>query len=196
MLSKGSLSDEQLKEKHQKLSDEVMPHMRYYDDFPKKGVRFLDIFSITEHPTHLRKILDALRDLIYVKCGAPGTDYTHIAGLESKGFVLGPMLALELGLSFVPIRKKGKLPGECIQQGYDLEYGSDTIEIQKHALPKGTKVLLVDDLLATGGTLGAAEKIISQFEGVEIAGSILIFEIGVLKGREKLAAPVHTLITV
>lgn len=90
-----------------------MPLCRHYEDFPKKGVRFLDIFSITENPKVLRKIIDALKEFIIVKCGQAGTDYTHIAGLESKGFVMGPILALELGVSFIPIRKKGKLPGEC-----------------------------------------------------------------------------------
>ena len=111
--SKGSLTDEQLQAKHKELADEIMPLCRHSEDFPKKGVRVLDIFSITENPKVLRKIIDALKEFIIVKCGLAGTDYTHIAGLESKGFVLGPILALELGVSFIPIRKKGKLPGEC-----------------------------------------------------------------------------------
>lgn len=106
-----------------------MPKMQYYDDFPKKGVRFLDIFSVTREPDCLRKVIDGLKTILAVKIGEAGKDFTHIAGIESKGFVLGPILALELGLCFVPIRKKGKLPGECIKQSYDLEYGSDTLEI-------------------------------------------------------------------
>ena len=101
--------------------------------------------------------MSALTDQIKKEFGKPGEDFTHIVGLESKGFVLGPLLALEWGLPFVALRKKGKLPGECYSQEYTLEYGSDTIQIQKTAVTDDAKVILIDDLLATGGTLAAGE---------------------------------------
>lgn len=132
--------------------------------------------------------------LIAAKIGEPGKAFTHIAGLESKGFVLGPILAYNYDVTFIPIRKKGKLPGECIKQEYTLEYGTDCIEVQKSAFKAGDKVILIDDLLATGGTLEAGEKLLRQFEGVEVVANVLVFEIDVLNGRERLTAPTMTLI--
>ena len=173
-----------------------MSLMKYYQDFPKPGIKFLDIFSVTENPKALKLIIDGFMQMIEHKVGKPGTDFTHIAGIESKGFVLGPILALKWGISFIPIRKKGKLPGTCIKQEYVLEYGTDIIEVQTTAFKEGDKVILIDDLLATGGTLAAAEKLVEAFEGVSVAASVLIFEIDFLKGRDKLSAPVHTLIHV
>ena len=171
-----------------------MPLLKFYDDFPKKGIKFLDIFSATENPEAFRKLIDALKLMIEVKVGKPGVDFTHLAGLESKGFVLGPILAYLWNISFIPIRKKGKLPGECIKQEYTLEYGTDTIEIQKSAFKAGDKVVLIDDLLATGGTLWAGESLVSQCEGVTVVANALVFEIDVLKGRDRLKVPTLTLI--
>ena len=114
----------------QALGAEILPQLRFYPDFPKPGVNFLDIFSATSSPVVFKRLMEALKRLIITKYGAPESgNYTHIVGLESKGFVLGPILSLEFGMPFVAIRKRGKLPGECWQQSYTLEYGADTIEI-------------------------------------------------------------------
>ena len=112
-----------------KLEADIMPKMRFYEDFPKKGIKFLDIFSATECPQAFKQIIAALQQLIAVKIGEPHAHFTHIAGLESKGFVLGPILAYNYGITFIPIRKKGKLPGDCFKQEYTLEYGTDCIEV-------------------------------------------------------------------
>ena len=138
--------------------------------------------------------MEGLKRLITEKIGQPGVAFDHICGIESKGFVLGPILSLEWGLPFVAIRKKGKLPGDCWNQGYTLEYGADEIEIQKDAFPAGSKALLLDDLLATGGTIRAAELLIENIPDATIAGSICIFEIEALNGRSKLTKPIYTLI--
>ena len=145
------------------LASEVMETCKFYPDFPKKGINFLDIFSATENPKVFKKIINAFNDMIVKKIGQPGVDFTHVAGLESKGFVLGPILSLGWDIPFIPIRKKGKLPGECFKQEYTLEYGTDCIEVQKTAFPPGSKVILIDDLLATGGTLAAGEAIVKKF---------------------------------
>ena len=118
--------------------------------------------------------------MILEKYGQPGTAFTHIVGVESKGFVLGPLLSLEWNLPFVPIRKKGKLPGECWEQTYTTEYSSDCVQIQKAAFPENSVALVIDDLLATGGTLVAAEQLIANVPGASVAGHVCIFEIDVL----------------
>ena len=107
-----------------------MPQLKFYPDFPKKGVNFLDIFSATSNIPVFKRIMEGLKAITLAKFGKPGEAFTHIVGLESKGFVLGPLLSLEWNIPFVPIRKKGKLPGKCWQQEYTLEYGTDTVEIQ------------------------------------------------------------------
>ena len=169
--------------------------MRFYPDFPKPGVNFLDIFSATTNPAIFKKLIEALKRLVITKYGSPSSgNYTHIVGLESKGFVLGPILSLDWNLPFVPIRKKGKLPGECWQQSYTLEYGADSIEIQKDAFPAGSKALLVDDLLATGGTLRAAEDLVANIPDSVVIGSVCIFEIDCLNGRQRLTKPFESLV--
>ena len=141
------------------------------------------------------KLMTAMKRLIITKFGAPDSgNYTHIVGLESKGFVLGPILSLEWNLPFVAIRKKGKLPGECWQQSYTLEYGADTMEIQKDAFPAGSKAIIIDDLLATGGTIKCSEDLVANIPDATFVGSILIFEIDCLKGRSKITKPCETLI--
>ena len=173
----------------------MLPQLRFYPNFPKPGVNFLDIFSATSNPQVFAKCMDALRRLVVTKYGAPTSgNYTHLVGLESKGFVLGPILSLAWGMPFVAIRKKGKLPGDCWQQSYTLEYGADTMEIQKDAFPAGSKALLIDDLLATGGTMRAAEDLVANIPDSEVVGSVCIFEIDCLGGRSKLTKPYEALI--
>ena len=135
-------------------------------------------------------LMNGLIEMIDARVG----NFTHIVGLESKGFVLGLTLALHYKLPFVPIRKKGKLPGECFRQEYSLEYGKDTVEIQKSALPVGSKVILLDDLLATGGTLAAGEALIGNIEGAEVVANVVIWEIDFFKGRDKLSKPLYSII--
>lgn len=138
----------------------------------------------------MRLLINGLIEMIDARVG----NFTHIVGLESKGFVLGGILAWHYKLPFVPIRKKGKLPGECFRQEYSLEYGKDTVEIQKSALPVGSKVILLDDLLATGGTLAAGEALIGNIEGVEVVANVVIWEIDFFKGRDKLSKPTYSII--
>ena len=158
-------------------------------------MNFLDFFSATSNMAVFRKLMTAMRRLVIAKYGTPDSgNYTHLVGIESKGFVLGPILALEWGLPFAAIRKKGKLPGECWQQSYTLEYGEDTMEMQKDAFPAGSKALIIDDLLATGCTMRCAEDLVANIPDSTCIGSILIFEIDCLKGRSKLTKPCETLI--
>ncbi len=146
----------------------------------------MDLFSITQDPAYFRKVLDAFKQVIEFEIGKPGVAFNVLVGLEARGFVLGPILALEWGLPFAAIRKSGKLPGETIKSSYEKEYGGDVVEIQKGILGAESKVLLIDDLLATGRTLNAAANLIRQCDGAFVAGSACVFEIEGLKGRQKL----------
>jgi len=153
-------------------------------DFPKPGIIFRDVMPILANPGALKEVLDRIYMEWIQDENAP---IIHaIAGLEARGFLFGSPLATDLFLPFVPIRKKGKLPGKVIQQSYDLEYGSDTIEIQEGALPEGARVLVIDDLLATGGTAAAACALIEK-AGAEVVGCAFIVELASLNGRSKLA---------
>ena len=155
----------------------------------------MDLFSITQDPAYFRKVLDAFKTVIEAEIGKPRETFDIIIGLEARGFVLGPILALEWGLPFGAIRKAGKLPGETIKSSYEKEYGGDVIEIQKGVLHKGARVLIVDDLLATGGTLNAAAELIRGCDDAKVAGSAIIFEIEGLKGRQKLTMTCSSVVT-
>ena len=149
-------------------------------DFPKPGIIFRDITGILEDADGLKLAIDSLQKEL------EGLDFDVIAGTESRGFIFGMPLAYNLHKPFVPIRKKGKLPREVVRQSYDLEYGSATIEMHKDALKPGQKVVLVDDLIATGGTIEAAAKLVEQFGG-EVVKMLFVMELAGLKGREKLS---------
>ncbi|XP_788872.2 adenine phosphoribosyltransferase, partial [Strongylocentrotus purpuratus] len=163
---------------------------RTIPDFPKPGILFRDIFPLFRDPSILSDLLDLLvhhvqqnfKDKVDV-----------VVGLEARGFLFGPMLALRLGCGFAPIRKKGKLPGECIQVSYTLEYGTDVFEMQKGAITAGQKILIVDDLIATGGTMMAACQLVKNMEA-KVLECLVIIELTDLKGKEKLTDPFHTLI--
>jgi adenine phosphoribosyltransferase len=148
-------------------------------DFPKPGIVFKDITPILKDA----KLCDAVVESFIERL--KGLDFDIIAGIESRGFLFGLMLANRLGIPFVPIRKEGKLPSKTTKQSYDLEYGQATIEIHTDAFTPGTKVLLHDDLLATGGTLVAASKLIEQLGG-KVAGFSFVISLDFLKGRERL----------
>ncbi len=153
--------------------------IRTIPDFPKKGIMFKDITPVLKDPEALAYCVDT----VYEKYKNKGI--TKVIGIESRGFIIGAALAYRLGVGFVPIRKPGKLPAETIRQEYQLEYGTDAIEIHKDAIVHGEKVLLHDDVLATGGTMEAACKLVNQLGGVIVGLSFLI-ELSFLNPRKKL----------
>ena len=160
---------------------DLKDHIRSIPDFPKPGILFYDISTLLAHPGAWRHCVDPLA--ADVKPLAPDL----LVGIESRGFLTAAPLALELGCGFAMIRKKGKLPGATIGHTYDLEYGSDTIEIQADAISPGQRVVIMDDLLATGGTASAAVELIRDVGGV-VAGASFIVELTFLPGRAKLDA--------
>ncbi|HIV17187.1 MAG TPA: adenine phosphoribosyltransferase [Candidatus Alectryocaccobium stercorigallinarum] len=149
-------------------------------DFPEKGIIFRDITGILQEADGVQLSINMLQDFI------KDLDFDVIAGTESRGFVFGMPLAYNLKKPFALIRKEGKLPRETVKATYDLEYGSATIEMHKDAVKPGDKVVLVDDLLATGGTMEAAAKLVEELGG-EVVKIIFVMELAGLKGREKLA---------
>lgn len=153
--------------------------IRDVPDFPKKGIIFKDITTLLKNPYGLKSALNQLYEL------ARDKGVTKVVGIESRGFILGGALAEKLSAGFVPIRKPGKLPADTISESYTLEYGTDSIEIHKDAIERGDKVLLHDDLLATGGTMEAACKLIEKLGGEVIQITFLI-ELSFLNGRQKL----------
>ena len=160
---------------------DLKDHIRSIPDFPKPGILFYDISTLLAHPGAWRHCVDRLAAA--VKPLAPDL----LVGIESRGFLTAAPLALELGCGFAMIRKKGKLPGATIGHTYDLEYGSDTIEIQADAISPGQRVVIMDDLLATGGTASAAVELIRDVGG-GVAGASFIVELTFLPGRAKLDA--------
>ena len=154
-------------------------------DFPSKGILFYDIFSILRNQ-ELSEILFKLSENILRDFNERSEEkFNLIVGLESRGFLLGMVLADRLKIPFVPVRKKNKLPGECYKVDYTTEYSNDTFEIQKNAINSKSKILFVDDLLATGGTLKAAEEL-AKFANAKVCGFYTIFEIEFLNGKKKL----------
>ncbi|MFE2285791.1 adenine phosphoribosyltransferase [Streptomyces sp. NPDC059443] len=151
-------------------------------DYPKPGVMFKDITPLLADPKAFGALTDALVELA-AKYGA-----TKIVGLEARGFILAAPVAVQAGIGFVPVRKAGKLPGATLLQSYDLEYGSAEIEIHAEALDAGDRVMVIDDVLATGGTAGASLELIRR-AGAEVAGVAVLMELSFLPGRERLAGP-------
>ena len=153
--------------------------IRHVPDFPKKGILFYDITTLLRDPGGLREALDGLTTPFREKA------IDLVVGIESRGFILGAAMAEKLGAGFVPIRKPGKLPGATIAQSYELEYGSDTLEIHQDAVKEGQRVLIVDDLLATGGTACAANDLVRKAGG-NVIGMAFLVELEFLNGRERL----------
>lgn len=162
-------------------------HIRSVPDFPKPGILFYDISTMLAHPGAWQECVRQLADII--RPMQPDI----LAGIESRGFLTAAPLALELGLGFTMIRKKGKLPGEVRSYSYDLEYGSDTIEIQSDAVKPGQKVVILDDLLATGGTMAASIRLLKEC-GAEVQAAVCIMELTFLKGKDKLDVPFESLL--
>ncbi|MBI3004426.1 MAG: adenine phosphoribosyltransferase [Ignavibacteriales bacterium] len=158
---------------------DLVSYIRNVPDFPKKGIVFRDITTLLKEPEAFKKAVATF----YEKYD--GAKIDKIIGVESRGFILGAALALRLGVGFVPIRKKGKLPAETVREEYSLEYGKDSIEIHRDALKQGERVLIHDDLLATGGTMAAACKLVKQVGGT-VVGLCFLVELNFLKGRDRL----------
>lgn len=157
-------------------------------DFPKKGIVFKDITTLLKDGESLKLVADLMVE------EARKMDVDVVAGIESRGFIFAPMIAARLGVGFIPIRKKGKLPHKTVSVTYQLEYGTDSLEIHKDAIEKGTRVLVIDDLLATGGTSKSVAKLIEKLGGI-IEGFGFLIELSFLKGRDKLKKyPVFSLI--
>ena len=161
--------------------DYVREHVRQVPDFPKPGILFLDITTATKDAKSMQKMIDFLVEQFTEE----KIDYG--AGIESRGFIFGAPLACRLGAGFIPIRKPNKLPADTIKESYSLEYGTDTIEMHADAVKSGDRVLVIDDLLATGGTAVAACNLVRK-AGAEVVAAAFIIELDPLKGREKIEA--------
>jgi adenine phosphoribosyltransferase len=159
--------------------NDIRNYIRNVPDFPKKGIQFKDITTLTQNGKSFAKVIDLFdekfRDL----------KIDVIVGIESRGFIFGGALAYKWGIGFVPVRKPGKLPAEKIREEYELEYGTDALEIHTDSIKKGQRVLIIDDLLATGGTISATVNLIERLGG-EIAGMAFVIELSFLNGREKV----------
>jgi adenine phosphoribosyltransferase len=164
-------------------------YIRDVHDFPKPGIVFKDITPLLQSPGGLEQTIDLLAE------AASPYEFDLVCGVESRGFIFGTALARQLDKGFIPIRKPGKLPWKTASESYELEYGNDTIEIHVDAAENGQGVLMVDDLLATGGTMEAALKLIRKIGGLPVA-CMFVIELGFLPGRSKLGEiPVHSLLT-
>jgi adenine phosphoribosyltransferase len=159
----------------------IKSRIRTIPDYPKKGIMFRDITTLIKDPVGFRLVIDSLTQR-YIEGAIP---FDVIVGIESRGFILGGALAYTLGKGFVPIRKKGKLPSKTVKQEYELEYGTDIIEIHEDALEKGDRVLLIDDLLATGGTALAAAALCEQL-GAAISEIAFIVNLPDVGGEKRL----------
>ena len=157
----------------------IEEYVRSIPDFPEPGIIFRDITSVLQDADGLQLAIDSMIKLL------DGVDFDVVAGTESRGFIFGVPIAYEMHKPFVPVRKKGKLPCETISQSYDLEYGQATIEMHKDSIKPGQKVVIVDDLIATGGTVEACIKMIERLGG-EVVKVIFLMELKGLKGRERL----------
>ncbi len=159
--------------------DELKQYIREVPDFPKPGILFYDITTLLGHPDGLKRTLDAFTDRFRTMT------IDKVVGIESRGFLFGPHLAYQLGVGFTPVRKSGKLPANTVSERYELEYGSDELEMHSDAIVAGERVLIVDDLVATGGTAVATTKLVSSL-GAEVVALGFVIELTFLDGRSKL----------
>ena len=159
---------------------DLKKHIREFPDWPKKGILFYDITPILHKPKVFAAAVDALCS------GFIEDNIDCVAAVEARGFIFGISVAQKLGVGFIPIRKKGKLPGQTESVSYNLEYGTDTLEVQRDAIEGDRKVLIIDDLLATGGTVASACELIEKIGG-KVAGISFLVELTELKGKDKLS---------
>lgn len=167
---------------------DLKDHIASIPDFPKPGINFYDISPLLAHPDAWSVAMSRMAKAVAPHC--PDV----LAGIESRGFLVAAPLALKLGCGFVMVRKQGKLPGKTIPHEYALEYGTDIIEIQENAVKPGQKVVLLDDLLATGGTLAASVELFKKI-GAEVTAAACIIELTFLNGRSKVDIPITTLMS-
>ena len=167
--------------------DDLKLKIRTIPDYPKPGIQFRDITTLLADPQAFNEVMD-----LFVK-RYQDERIDLVVGIESRGFILGAPLALRLGKGFIPVRKEGKLPGPTFGVDYDLEYGTDRVEVHKDAIPLGSRVLMVDDLLATGGTIGGSSRLIEKAGGI-IVGYAFLIELVDLKGRNNLDHPIFSLV--
>ncbi|BBK41652.1 adenine phosphoribosyltransferase [Allostella vacuolata] len=168
---------------------DIRSHIRTIPDFPKPGILFYDISTLLAHPAAWKSTMEQMAER--VRPHRPDV----LAGIESRGFLTAAPLALLLGCGFIMVRKKGKLPGPTIPYRYDLEYGTDTVEVQADAVRPGQRVVLLDDLLATGGTANAAVQLLRQV-GAVVPALAVIIELGFLDGRRRLDVPAESLVRI
>lgn len=166
---------------------DIAAHIRTIPDFPKPGILYYDISTLLAHPQAWRHTVDLLA--VAIRQHEPDM----LAGIESRGFLVAAPLALQLGCGFIMLRKQGKLPGDTTAHTYDLEYGSDTIEMQADAIKPGQKVVILDDLLATGGTAGGALTLLRD-AGADVRAAAFIIELEGLGGRDHLDVPITSLL--
>lgn len=169
--------------------EELKKIIRDVPDFPKQGIVFKDITPLLGHPQLFAKVVDHLKNRF------SGQKIDHIVGIEARGFIFAAPLAYALGAGCVMVRKPGKLPYKTYQQNYALEYGTDTVEIHQDAVHPGSKVVLIDDVLATGGTMAAAAELVQNNFKADVVEVAFLMELGFLNGREKLPGlAIHSLI--
>jgi len=159
--------------------DDLKKYIREIPDFPKPGILFYDITTLLQHPLALRMTVDRFVWLFAQK------RIQKVVGIESRGFMFAPIVAYDLNAGFVPVRKPGKLPAEKVRETYELEYGNDTLEMHRDAIQPGEQVLIIDDVVATGGTAAATASMVESLGGV-VAGFGFIIELTFLDGRKKL----------
>ena len=175
---------------HFSVSDYLRQHIRTVPDWPAPGVQFRDITPLLQDPKVFRVLIDAFVHRYMDRALRPDV----VAGLDARGFILGSVVAYELGVGFVPIRKKGKLPFTTVQETYELEYGSSTVELHTDAVQPGDRVLLIDDLIATGGTMMAGKKLL-EILGAQVSEGAAIVELPQLQGSARLRESGLTLFT-
>jgi adenine phosphoribosyltransferase len=166
---------------------DLKQHIRSVPDFPKPGILFYDISTLLAHPVAWRTTVHRLTEALQVH------EPDQLVGIESRGFLVAAPLAYALGSGFAMVRKQGKLPGKTVRHSYDLEYGSDTIEVQEDAISPGQRIIVVDDLLATGGTMRAAIDLV-QRQGGTVAAAVCIIELAFLNGRSRINVPLSSMV--
>lgn len=167
---------------------DLSQHIRQIPDFPKPGILFYDVSTLLHRVDAWRVALERMEH------AAARYRPDRLVGIESRGFLFGAPLALQLGVGFGMVRKRGKLPGSVVTHGYDLEYGSDSVEISADLIPSGSRIVIIDDLIATGGTAAATTQVLRK-AGAEVVAAIFLIELTGLNGRAKLDVPVESLIT-
>jgi adenine phosphoribosyltransferase len=167
---------------------DLKQHIRAISDFPKPGILFYDISTLLAHPRAWRATIERLADII--RPLKPDL----LVGIESRGFLIAAPLAYTLGAGFAMVRKRGKLPGRTVNYSYDLEYGTDTIELQENAVQSGQRIIVLDDLVASGGTMQAAIELVKRQGGV-VPGAACIIELAFLNGRSRIQVPLTSMVS-